>query len=95
MPHEFRTIEEFVLLLEKKEREWADAAMRHETITENGFYSGKSCGFSEVLTIIRTSNIGIVYPKSEDNRLHSEKCFVVTYGRLDGWHCSCGAGNPL
>jgi hypothetical protein len=66
MPHEFRTIEQFVQLLD----EWSHKSMEASkqpsfTDRQAGFEMGLSRAYAGMAQILRTSNIGIVYPPTE------------------------------
>lgn len=69
MPHHFRTIEAFVQLLEQKAQE-ADAASKRMTIARGYSFTkeGERNAYNAVAEILRTSNIGIVYPPPEQKR---------------------------
>jgi hypothetical protein len=65
MPHHFRTIEQFVQLLEDRKDgcfTWRGKCASHS----QEYYRGAEDAYRHVLSILRTSNIGIVYPPPED-----------------------------
>jgi hypothetical protein len=68
MPYHFRTIEDFVQLLEAR-RDRCFALMAEQSDLElRGYCEGRGKSFQVVLDILRTSNIGIVYPPPEQKR---------------------------
>ena len=72
MPHHFRTIEQFVQLLEEK--------ISASVVDPIG--RAKVSAYVEVLDILRTSNIGIIYPPPEqEHEWPWEKdCYYVFNG---------------
>lgn len=65
MPHNFRTIEQFVQLLEAAIEQNKEHANSHRIGVRDNYYDGGVKAYEHVLSILRTSNIGIVYPPPE------------------------------
>lgn len=64
--HEFRTIEQFVQWLEKHRDACDNIAKDEPQASARCGWMGKALAFETVLDVVRTSNLGIVYPPSED-----------------------------
>lgn len=64
--HEFRTIEQFVQLLEELMSGAHIFAAHKRDNGESGlYYDGRREAYGHVLDILRNSNLGIVYPPTE------------------------------
>ena len=65
MPHHFRTIEAFVQLLEDRAKLAQQRGVLSKTRRARCGWIGEAQTYSDVAHIVRTSNIGIVYPPPE------------------------------
>jgi hypothetical protein len=66
MPHTFRTIEEFLIMLEERSRAAGRIAAAYGRSGETGREAvGREGAFQFVADIVRNSNLGIVYPPED------------------------------
>jgi hypothetical protein len=63
---QFRTIEEFVLLLEGHQTDWRETKKYERDKECRSFADGYILAMGVALSYVRTSNLGIVHPPSED-----------------------------
>lgn len=92
MPHHFRTIEQFVQLLDTRAQLARDRAIMAKSKKASTIWHAEAEAYGEIASIVRTSNIGIVYPPPEPAQFHKSdlvQFYKSDSGAVYNRECSC------